>query len=174
MPSDSFRLRVMKAITDQLKTITPANGYMHDMSDFVDEAGRTMPRVSRGRLQFGISDPMPLIAVLEDPRPVESGNAKGGSPLAVNKWRILVQGFVEDDKMNPLDPAYHLSADAISALVQSKADQFNILGMGGKITDMKIEAPSHRPGADEVSTNAYFIFGVTLAIVEDLERPRGE
>ena len=91
-----------------------------------------------------------------------------------DKLRLLIQGFVEDDKDHPLDPAYHLSADAISALVKGKADRFNILDMGGKITALSIGQPVHRPGVDEVSTNAYFIFGVTLTLIENLECPRGE
>ena len=172
MPTDPFRLKVMKAITDQLKTITPANGYEHDMSDFTDEGGRSVPRVSRGRLQFGASDPKPMIAILEDPRPKETVNGTSGAPQAANKWRLLIQGFVENDIWNPLDPAYHLSADAITAMVKAKANPTNILGLGGSITAMVIEPPIHRPGEDEVSKDAYFIFAVTLSIIEDLEHPR--
>ena len=118
MPSDPFRLQVMKAVTERLKTITPANGYMHDLSDFTDQAGRTVTRVSRGRLNFGASDEVPFLAVLEDPRAIDANNAKDETPVAANKMRLLIQGFVEDDKDHPLDPAYHLSADAISALVK--------------------------------------------------------
>lgn len=174
MPSDPFRLQVMKAVTERLKTITPANGYMHDLSDFTDQAGRTVTRVSRGRLNFGASDEVPFLAVLEDPRAIDANNAKDETPVAANKMRLLIQGFVEDDKDHPLDPAYHLSADAISALVKGKSDRFNILDMGGKVSALSIGQPVHRPGADEVSTNAYFIFGVTLTLIENLECPRGE
>lgn len=174
MPSDPFRLTVLKAVTEQLKTVQPANGYMHDLSDMTDRAGRTVARVSRGRVRFGDSDPMPLVAILEDPRAIEATNAKDETPIAANKLRLLIQGFVQDDKDNPLDPAYHLSADAISALVRAKADRFNILGMGGRITAISIGQPVHRPGQDEISSTAYFVFGVTLTMIEDLERPRGE
>ncbi len=174
MPSDPFRLKVMKAVTEHLKTITPANGYMHDMSDFTDRAGRTVTRVSRGRLNFGESDGLPLLVVLEDPRAIDANNAKDENPVAANKMRLLIQGFVEDDKSHPLDPAYQLSADAVSALVKAKSDRFNVLGMDGKVSALSIGQPIHRPGADEVSTNAYFIFGMTLTLIENLECPRGE
>ena len=92
MPSDPFRLQVMKAVTERLKTITPANGYMHDLSDFTDQAGRTVTRVSRGRLNFGASDEVPFLAVLEDPRAIDANNAKDETPVAENKMRLLIQG----------------------------------------------------------------------------------
>ncbi|UUV43211.1 minor tail protein [Rhodobacter phage RcCWillis] len=174
MHSDPFRLQVLKAVSVALKTITPSNGYMHDMSDFTDRSGRTVERISRGRTSFGDSDPLPMLAVLEDPRAIEANNAKDETPVAANKFRLLVQGFVEDDKDHPLDPAYQLSADAISALVKAKADRFNILGFGGRVTSLSIGQPVHRPGDDEVSRYAYFIFGVTITMIEDLECPRGE
>lgn len=174
MPSDPFRLQVMKAVTEQLKTITPANGYMHDLSDYTDEAGRTQTRVSRGRLTFGESDPVPFLTVLEDPRAIDANNAKDETAASVVKLRLLIQGFVEDDKAHPLDPAYQLSADTITALVKAKKDRFNILGLGPNITSISFGQPIHRPGADEVSSNAYFIVGVTLTMVENLECPRGE
>lgn len=174
MPSDPFRLQVLKAVTEQLKTITPVNGYYHDLSDFTDEAGRTQTRVSRGRLTFGESDAVPFLAVLEDPRAIDANNAKDETPVSIVKLRLLIQGFVEDDKTHPLDPAYQLSADTISALVKAKKDRFNILGLGPKITAISFGQPIHRPGADEVSSNAYFIVGVTLTMVENLECPRGE
>lgn len=163
----------MKAVTAQLKTITPQNGYEHDMSDTTDEVGRTVERVSRGRTQFGSTDPIPMLTILEDPRAIESNNAPD-STASANRLRLLIQGFVKDDKENPLDPAYQFSADAISALVKAKADRFNILGMGGVITAMTFGQPAHRPGRDEISDYAYFVFGVTLTMIEDLERPRGE
>jgi hypothetical protein len=174
MPSDPFRLKVMKAISAQLKTVTPLNGFMFDLSDYTDEAGRTKERVFRGRVTFGENDPVPMVVVLEDPRAIDSNNAKDETPASINKLRLLVQGFVQDDKEHPLDPAYNFSADVISALVKAKADRFNILGMDGKITALSFGQPIHRPGGDEVSSNAYFIVGVTLTMVENLECPRGE
>ena len=40
MATDPFRLRVMKAVTDTLKTISPANGYINDLTDTTDAVGR--------------------------------------------------------------------------------------------------------------------------------------
>ena len=172
--ADPFRLRVMKAICNRLKTITPANGYVTDMSNFTDEAGRDSERVFRGRLVFGENDPLPALAVLEDPRAIEANNGSGSSPVAANEFRILVQGFVSNGVEHPLDPAYLLSAEVIKALVEGKKDRYNILGLGHRapcIMNLSIGQPVHRPPDDDVSATSYFLVGVTLTLGENLETP---
>ncbi len=166
---DPFRLRVVKAVTDQIKTVTPANGYTFDLSDYTDKHGRTMERVFRGRAVFGDSDPLPLVAILEDPRAIEANNGTA-APVAANQFRLIIQGFVQDQRPNTLDPAYHLSATVISALVKAKEDRFNILGFQGRVTALGIGQPVHRPD-DEISNVAYFLFGLTLTVTENLETP---
>lgn len=171
--ADPFRLRVLKAICEQLKTVTPANGYTNDLSDFIDAAGRPAERVFRGRIVYGDNDPLPMIAILEDPRALEQNNGSY-STASAGQFRILIQGFVRDDKHHPLDPAYQLSAEIIEALVKTKKNRFNILELGGVapcVMDLSIGQPVHRPPDDEVSAVAYFLVGVTLTLAEDLETP---
>lgn len=172
--ADPFRLRVMKAVTNCLKDITSANGYAHDMADGLDSAGRAQERVFRGRTIYGDNDPLPMLAVLEDPKTSDTTNGSAGSPVAVNQFSIYVMGFVQDDKDHPLDPAYRLSADVITALVRAKADSRNILGLGNRapcVTKLTIGQPIHRPPDDEVSAVAYFLLPVTLMLAENLETP---
>lgn len=174
--ADPFRLVVLKAITAQLKTITPTNGFEHDLSDFIDAAGRTQARVFRGRTEYGNNDPLPMLSILEDPRAVEATNGPDGSPMAANTLKLLIQGFVKDDVENPLDPAYLLSAETITALVRSKSKRFDILSLGHKapcVMNIEIGQPAHRPPDDEVSAVAYFLIGVTLTLAENLEAPYG-
>ncbi|OQM75596.1 hypothetical protein [Manganibacter manganicus] len=172
--ADPFRLRVLKAVCERIKDVTPDNGYEHDLSNGTDEAGRPAERVFRGRTIYGDNDPLPMISVLEDPRAIDPNNGSGTSPAAANEFRILVQGFVEDDKMHPLDPAYKLSAEVIKALVASKKERYNVLGLGPKapcVMSLSIGQPVHRPPDDEVSAVSYFLFGVTLTLAENLETP---
>lgn len=171
--SDPFRLRVMKAVTQQLQIITPANGYQNDMSDFVDDVGRPATRVFRGRLTFGENDPLPMLVVVEDPKDNETSNGGTNSGSAMNHFRILVQGFVQDDPIHGLDPAYVLSAEVIKALVKAKV-RGNILGLGPAapcVTAMSIGQPRHRtpPGSDSDVT--HFVVPVTLTLAENLEAP---
>ncbi len=170
---EPFRLRIMKAMTTVIKGISPANGYEHDLSDYVDEAGRTMPRVFRGRDIFGASDPLPLVSVLEDFRPQEVDQYGPGSGKSGTEFRILIQGFVPDDPLNPLDPAYYLEAEVRKAIVASRVE-YNVLGLGDRnpcVTDLKIGSPVCRPADNEVSTVAYFFLPVSLMLVENLEAP---
>ncbi|QPC91447.1 hypothetical protein [Mesorhizobium sp. INR15] len=171
---DPFRLRVAKAFCGVLKSIAPSNGYRLDFSDFTDDAGRPAERVFRGRTIYGENDPLPMLSVLEDPRSRDPNNASG-SVLAGNQWRLLIQGFVPDDKMHPLDPAYIASAEVVSALAKAKkVKDYNFLGLGNVgpcVTGISIGEPVHRPPDDEVSAVAYFLVPVTLTLAENLETP---
>lgn len=174
--ADSFRKRVMKGLCAALKEITVANGYIHDLGDFEDSAGRTAERVFRGRDFFGDNDPLPMLSVLEDPRAPDPMNGSTTSGKSQNTFRVLIQGFVADDKEHPLDPAYDLSAEVIQALVVAKQASSGILGLDKAlrapcVMGLSIGQPVHRKGRDEVSDHAYFLVGVTLLLAEDLEKP---
>lgn len=172
--ADPFRLRVMKAITDQIKTVTPANGYTNDLSDYVDDAGRTTARVFRGRDVFSGAEPLPLVSVLEDFRDQEQMQSPSGNPERAGKWKILVQGFAKDDFDNPLDPAYVLCAEVVSALAKAKRDRKNLFGQGNRmpcVTELAIGQPVTRPADGQISDAAFFFLPITLTVVEDLENP---
>ncbi|MGA1831676.1 hypothetical protein [Rhizobium wenxiniae] len=162
----------MKAITAQLQTITPANGYTNDMSDFTDEAGRPMPRVFRGRVDFGDSDPLPMLVVVEDPKSDETSNGGVSGGAAMNVFRVVVQGFVAD-AAHALDPAYVLSAEVTQALVAAKT-RGNVLGLGRvmpSITAMSIGQPKHRTPPGSGSDVTHFAIPITLTLAENLEAP---
>lgn len=170
---DPFRLRVMKAVSAAIKGITPANGFTHDLSDYVDADGITRERVFRGRDLFGPSDGLPMISILEDFRaqPIKAQSPEGGNQR--NAFPILIQGFVKDDADHPLDPAYMLEAEVRQVMAAANV-RFNILGTGDRapcVSDMVIGAPICRPADNEYSTVAYFFLSVTLTLSEDLTRP---
>ena len=173
--ADPFRLRVLKALTAVIRTVTPANGYAHDLSDFVDEAGRTSARVFRGRDVFGFNDPLPLVSILEAPRPLEQLSATAGSAASKGDWEILIQAFVTDDPENPTDPAHLLIADVVKAIAAArKGNRRDLLGLGDLapcVTDMRLGAPAVRPADDEMSTVAFAFLGLTLTLAEDLDNP---
>lgn len=174
--ADPFRLRVLKALTDQMKLITPANGYESDLSDFIAEDGLPKPRVYRGRDSFGDSDELPFISILEDFRPEEQTLGSVGSTEAAGEWRLLIQGFVKDDPENPTDPAYVVSADVMKALITLRkgTNKRNILGLGGImpcVTDITFKQPVVRPADGEVSATSFFFITLNLKLAENLENP---
>ena len=159
---DPFRLRVLKALTAALEEVTPANGYEFDLSG----------KVFRGRDTFGDRDPLPLISILEPIEEQPQLAAPQSSGQSSGPWELLVQGFVEDDFNHPSDPAHRLMAEVKKRLIQERVRerQYNILGMGGKVTDLRISHGIVRP-PDDISGKAYFWLRVTMVVVENLLDP---
>ena len=163
MKKEPFRLRVLQAMSRCLEEITPDAGSEFDLSN----------AVFRGRVLFDdTNDPCPMISILEAPIPIEWGMKSGDITLGTGNWELLVQGFVDDDKQHPTDPAHRLMADVKARLVKEKKREraFNILGMDRKVVDMNIGQGAVRP-PDMPSSKAFFWLTVTLKLSEDLEDP---
>lgn len=174
MADEPFRLRLMKKITSVVKSVNPGNDYTFDLSDYVDSAGRTAERVHRGKDEFGDNDKPPVVGIFENPNNLVTHNDPANSTTSANEFKLVLMGFVEEDKAHPLDPAYKLSAEIISALVKEKLDRFDILGFGHRmpcVTSMAIGQPIHRPPDGVVSSLPYFVIPLTLHLVENLESP---
>lgn len=159
-----FRLRVQDALTAALEQITPTNGYTTDLT----------ASVFRGRDLFGDDDPLPMVAILEPPVPPDSLELPV-SGQTYSEWDLLIQGFVDNDPLNPknpTDPAHFLMADVKKALVKEKRRDrgHNALGMGTQVEIYRIGQGVVRP-ADEVSSKAYFFLPIVLRIAEDTEDP---
>lgn len=184
MVTDPFRLRVMKNLVALLQEIVPdsnsggGEGYRHDLTN----------AVFRGRKTFTDDtdevegDPLPMVSVLEMPLALDQLPSPPESPIQGGDWDLLIQGFVEDDKDNPTDPAYRLAADVIRRLAFEKARHGRerkttgfrgepLLGEQG-VTNIIIGSPVIRP-PDEISAKAYFWLQITVQVVENLEDPYG-
>jgi len=158
-----FRLRVLEALTQCIEGVTLANGYQHDLEG----------KVFRGRLAFGEDDPLPMIAIIEPPIPIDQLHDTGESANRKGDWDLLIQGFAKDDQYNPTDPAYYLMADVQKALASEKirgTKNFDILGMGKKVISLRIGTAVVRP-PEEQSAKAYFYMPITLEIAEELDKP---
>ena len=160
--SDPFRLRVLKALSTHLEGISPANGYTHDLTG----------KVFRGRDVFGENDPVPMVCILEAVEEKAQVLPPQSAPQSSGPWELQIQGFVEDDYLNPTDPAHRLMAEVKKRLVEERTRdrQHDIFGMGGKVTELRISHGVVRP-ADEISGKAYFWLRLTLGLVENLLDP---
>lgn len=170
---DSKRLACLKALTTHLKTeVTPANGYLHDLSN----------AVFRGRNRFTDADPDVMVSILESPNPDRFPRAAGSSDDGIaeqsDNWTLLIQGWAPDDPVNPTDPAYELMADTKKALTKIVARSTesgdplrpDVYMLGGLIVGLKCEPGTVRP-PDEQSSKAYFWMRVILQFVEKLSDP---
>ena len=155
-----FRLKVLRAVTSALETITPANGFQHDLTG----------AVFRGRAWFGDGDPLPMISILETPMQPDQEEIPDESEIGFGQLELMVQGFVKDDLLHPTDPAHYLMADVKQALVRERMKDDNILGFGTRVTKFRIGGGACRP-ADDVSDKAFFWLTLGITIVEDLDDP---
>ena len=175
-----FKLRAMRALTDILKSITPDEGYVYDLSDFVDDDGVTVERVYRGRDTFGEGDPLPMVSILEGVNP---GDDVAEPPVeAVTgeyDWDILIQGWLPDDQQHPTDPAYLLLADVRQRLIAERSrklpgtHQPDPLGLEpgkNRVVGIRVGAGVVRP-PDRLSDKAWFWLTLTLRIVDNAAEP---
>ena len=167
MPEMSVKLVILKRLTAHLAGMDePTYGY--DMAC----------KVFRGRAVYGKDDPLPLLSILEAPDSV-TGTA-GGEHKAVRNtpWRLLLQGFVKDDKANPTDPAYDLMAQVVRRLSEITEEARNgqpkypgLYRLGGTVSEIIIENGVVRPPQEGVSDKAFFWLPVTIGFVNDVRRP---
>lgn len=160
-----LRLRILKALTASL-----------ELTEYVYDDAVPMQTlegaVFRGRTVFGDDDPEVMLSILEAPIPVDQVGSAPDNTASTGDWELLVQGFVQDDFNHPTDPAHFLMAATKVRLAYEKARNrdFDILGLGNHVTDLRFGAGVVRP-PDEISSKAYFWLNVTLEIVEDLSKP---
>lgn len=169
--TNPFRLRIMDNLAQSLATISPATGSEFDLT----------AAVFVGRDLFGEDDPVPMIALLEDPEAAPALPAQHDNPYYVGPFNLLVQGFVEADTGNrPLAPAYRLAAEVQKRLVYEKTRQQrqpgrgptpDILGMNGRVDRLTFSPAIIRPADGEISEKAYFWLRLSLGIVENLVDP---
>lgn len=157
-----FRLRVLKALTATIEQVNPDNGCHYDLRG----------KVFRGRVRFSVDDPIPMVSILEAPIPQEVIQSRGENDKSSGAWELLIQGFVEDNRENPSDPAHHLMAEVKAALVKDKRRERgnDMLGMQGRVFEMFVGQGSVRPPEDP-TTEAFFWLTLTLRLAETLEDP---
>jgi hypothetical protein len=159
--ADPYRLRVLKALTVALEEIVPTN-----------HTQNLCGRVFRGRDMFGEDDPVPMLSILEAVDEKALLQPPTSATVYQGPWELLIQGFVDDDRVHPSDPAEFLMADVKARLIKERirARDDNILGMGGTVTGLEISQGVVRP-PDDISGKAYFWLRLTLKIVENLADP---
>jgi hypothetical protein len=161
--ADPKRLVILKALCAHIEAqVRVSNGFQHDLQG----------RVFRGRSVFGQDDPLPMVSVLEAPRPDQDlVTAKNGMQL--DDWPLYFQGWAQDDPSNPTDPAYRLAADvkqALAMLIDRRPESAPYYLLGDLILDLTIGPGTVRP-PDQLSSWAYFYLPVTVKLKESLTDP---
>lgn len=161
--TDTFRLRVLKALTSALEEITVENGYQHDLAG----------NVHRGRLVLTDEDSTPCLAINEPPQEPDLNVTPHGGAEVETKLTVLIQGFVDDDRDHPTDPAYLLLGDVQKRLARERVRTrgYDILNMGHRVMALDMGRGVVRPPDEVVSDTAFFWLPLTLTFGENLNDP---
>lgn len=161
---DSYRMRVLKALTAQLERITVANGYDYDL----------VGKVHRGRALFGSESPVPCLNIIEAPKPAFGIAAGEDGVKRAEMWLLFVQGWVADDKANPTDPAYALMAaveECLGEVTSEGGSNPSSYLLGGLVGKMKYGPGLCHPPQADLSSKAFFYLPVEVELAYDVRKP---
>lgn len=162
--SDSKQLRILKKLTTHLEATS----------------GYTGIKVYRGTLIVSAKEVQDCLSILEAPRPVVGQPAGHQGHRRLETWTLLVQGWPQDDKNNPSDPAYALKAAVEQWLYRIIAQDEktglplypDVYLLGGDIGSMTIGQGVVRPPEQEAASRlAMFYLPLILEIATDISNP---
>lgn len=160
--ANSPRLNVLIALTNLLKTMTPANNWSHDLSN----------AVFRGRSKFGEDDPETMVSILEAPKPDYGITAGELSQQRKEEWNLLLQGWCPDDELNPTDNAHEMMWEVeqllnkVVALDKHGNPKYpNEYLLGRQIANLAFGPGVVRPPTEGISSRAFFYLPVRISLV---------
>lgn len=162
--SDTKQLAILKALTVHLEGITPANGYEHDL----------MGRVFRGKSKFGSEESLPFVSILEslrpDNRPLEAGPEK---LIRLERWELLVQGWVDENREFPTDDLYQLKGAVEKRLAEllNTPENTPLYRLGGLIVSIRIGPGVVRAATPQVGGAEAFYLPLLVDYVMNLGDP---
>jgi hypothetical protein len=128
--------------------------------------------VFRGRTVFGANDPVPMLAILENPNSALGAFTGEDNSERSEQWGLMIQGWVKDDKENPTDPAYALMYATEQHLFRINA--INRVGdpmypdeyrLGRTIGGIKVLPGVARPPMENISSKAFFYLPIQVELV---------
>lgn len=156
------KLEVLKALTTWLEGIT-----------YEDPNGTNtlLGKVFRGITVYGDQRPLPMLSILESPRPDFPEYAGIDGTARNETWVLLLQGWVKDDKTNPTDLAYYLAWAVEQRLAALKkrnemgdAEDPETFMLGGRVHKIEFGPSVVRPPDAALSAKAFFYMPLRLGL----------
>lgn len=164
---EPIRLAVLKALTELLSGEygTDENGNPYNLTG----------KVFRGRNEFGTEYALPMLSILENPRPSYSNTAGENEARLEPNWNLLLQGWAADDLENPTDPAHWLMAaveERLGLVTERRNDGSNrpkdaaafMLGFKDTVSSFDFGPGVVRPADKTVSSKAFFYLPVRIGL----------
>lgn len=164
--AESKKLIILQALTAHLEKINGADPYEFDVEG----------KVYRGRSKFDGTEDLPMLSLLEAPRP-EFSNFAGDFNARSEDWVLMLQGWNDDDARHPTDCLYRFMADVEKCLGQVMAERADGSGrpeypdvyrLGGLVSHLSFGPGVVRPANEGVSTKACFYLLVRIALAGDV------
>lgn len=168
---DSYRLKVLKALTAHLKLIKDEPG-VADYSGF-----DLSNAVFRGRNVYGESDPKTMVSILEAPRPDSAQLVGANGEGRWENWNLLVQGWCQDDPENPTDAVYQLMQvvemqmqKLIASHSHTGAPKYpDMFMLGALVTSFQFGPGVVRPPTEGISSKSFFYLPVRVGLVKEAD-----
>ena len=166
----SVRGQIRQNLVDHLAGITPANGYDHDLTK----------SVFYGRPIFGNETDVPFLSILPPPRlgTVRTLGESDGKLRRVGTIEWMLQGFVPEDRKNPLAPADALLAEVelrlseVISEANGRPTHPSIFRLANRaVKDFRIGQGMSRPPTEKVSPTAFFYLPLEIDFMNDLSKP---
>lgn len=168
--AESKRLNILKALSRHLEGINGIEPYSHDLTGCV----------FRGRAVIGADFPVPMLSILEGKATDYGVFADVTQTVRKDSWLLLLQGFVQDDPVNPTDPGYALLADVelrlsdiIAVNEQGQPKYPGVFLLNRLITSLTVASPVVRPPEDGLSSKAFFYLPLLVGMASDISKPQG-
>lgn len=164
---DSKQLRILKKLTAHLELTSGYEGI----------------RCYRGKSVISAKEVKDTLSLLEAPRPIIGQPAGHNGHKRNETWTLLLQGWPEDDKDNPSDPAYALKAAVeqwLYRIIAVKEDSGlpryeDLYMLGGDISALTIGQGVVRPPSDEAASRlAMFYLPLIVEMQTDISNPYGK
>lgn len=162
------QLVILRALAAHLEGINPDGSHDYDLRG----------RVFVGRMVFGASDPVPMLSIVESPRPDPFAVSEDQTKLKrLERWELFIQGWADDaDLAAPCDAAYQLKATVEQRLARIEQRKPNSSGglypdeyrLGGLIGSMQIGPGTVRPADGQNVSRPFFFVPLILSVQFDL------
>lgn len=176
---DTLQLSILKDLTALLEGIDGIEFSNPDIDGPPVIIASLQGNVFRGRTVFGDEEKGPFVSILEDRQPDDMVQpASSDDTLRLEDWRLLLQGFMEDESSHPLDNLYYLKGlveQRLARIVALNERGYPVYPdnymLDGKITKMRIGPGAVRPASPVTGGMEAFYLPVVIEFAMNVVDP---
>lgn len=174
------QLQVIQALRTHLEGINPTNEDPAYFANGLPPQPYSLDlrgKVFIGRTTLGNDVKMPALSILEAPVPNTSLHSGEQGLKKREEWKLLLQGFAQEDMQNPTVPAYQLRAMVEMRLArlilenQGLAVYKDEYLLSGLVQRVILNQGVVRPPEEKVSSTAFFYIPLVIVLATNSANP---